>query len=216
MPYNIFFTSLKLFCRLRKWNQTKLISRRVKTSGLKFRCLQLHKAIFFCIHFLYFGTIILLHIYGHWWVLLLESLSAQHFRTTLFLLFSYPKWQLVIFSDEYRIWTFRLLTAFIISSRWQEDLCPLVMEVESLHGYLSAAYVSLLCLPSHYSPKTCVQLCHVVQSNGLHALIASLEKKKEKSVIFHWSYQKDFLQLDDFCVPHFAFSFKFQVQMNPK
>lgn len=124
--------------------------------------------------------------------------------------------QLVIFSDEYRIWTFRLLTAFIISSRWQEDLCPLVMEVESLHGYLSAAYVSLLCLPSHYSPKTCVQLCHVVQSNGLHALIASLEKKKEKSVIFHWSYQKDFLQLDDFCVPHFAFSFKFQVQMNPK
>lgn len=41
----------------------------------------------------------------------LESLSAQHLRTTLFLLFLYHKWQLMILSDDgnAEFWTFRLL-----------------------------------------------------------------------------------------------------------
>jgi len=80
--------------------------------------------------------------------------------------------------------------------------------------------VSYLCshtVPSFraLSKNMCAVMPYDSQSNSIHALIASL-KNNEKSVISHWSYQKDFLQLDDFWVPSFDFSFKFQVQVYPK
>lgn len=60
---------------------------------------------------------------------------------------------------------------------------------ESLHGYLSTTYISLLYLPSDYSPKPCVQLYHVIQSLmaympwSLH-LKTKKQNKQKKSVIF--------------------------------
>lgn len=53
--------------------------------------------------------------------------------------------------------------------------------VSSWIRHLSATYVSLLCLPSEYSPKTCVQSCHVVQSLMAYMpWLLHLKKKKEK------------------------------------
>lgn len=53
--------------------------------------------------------------------------------------------------------------------------------VSSWIRHLSATYVSLLCLPSEYSPKTCVQSCRVVQSLMAYMpWLLHLKKKKKK------------------------------------
>lgn len=214
MPYNIFFTSRKLFWRLRKWNQTKL-----KTSGLKFRCLQLHKAIFFCMHLLHFGTIILIQIYGHWWLLPFGKSECSAFQDNFI-----PSVFLSQMTACNLLWWIQNLDFQTPDCLYYiQQMTGWPVSFSDGGGVSSWIFVSYLCFPtvpslSLLSKNMCAIIPCGSESNGLHALIASLEKKKkkEKSVIFHWSYQKDFLQLDDFCVPHFVFSFKFQAQMNPK